>query len=271
MDHMNPSEEKDRYTWQSQSQDPPGPSGVRQGSKSIEEWLGQIQYGAGALPSPPRRFAFAAPALLLLLGLGAGAAGGWFWAMRGLQPPAQETAAPLPQETGVPPEAVMAERDGWQLVWKGEVLQTDAPTLPSNPPEVAPPLPPPRERTRPRGPGGAVTKGYLGVRGKTYQQAGVEGVKILEVFPDSPAAKAGLRSDSDPDPHREGNAGEATGHIIVAANGQAVRSEEDLAKMMNLSAPGDVMQVVVMTADGSLREAIIVVLDEIPRPSSSVN
>jgi hypothetical protein len=268
---MNPFEGEDRHTWQGASQGSEGHSGVEQESKPIDEWLGQLPYAGRALTPRPRRFAFAAPLLLLLLGLGAGGVGGWFLGRRELPPSSQEAPVPPPDDVMTGPEGIMAEGEGWQLVWKGEVLPWDAPAIPSPPPEAVPPPPLPREEVRPRGPGNPLTKGYLGVRGKTFQQEGIEGVKILEVFPDSPAAKAGLRSDSDPDPHRDGKTGEGTGHIIVAANGQTMRSEEDLAQMMDLSAPGDVMQVVVTAADGDVREAIIVVLDRQPQSAPPAN
>jgi hypothetical protein len=38
-------------------------------------------------------------------------------------------------------------------------------------------------------------KAYLGIRGKTFVQGQVRGVKILDVFPGSPAARAGLRAN----------------------------------------------------------------------------
>src|SRR5262245_26353120 len=41
-------------------------------------------------------------------------------------------------------------------------------------------------------------KAYLGIRGKTFHHGEVQGVKILEVFPGSPAAQAGLRADHHP-------------------------------------------------------------------------
>jgi S1-C subfamily serine protease len=115
-----------------------------------------------------------------------------------------------------------------------------------------------------------MNKAYLGVRGKTFEHAGVQGVQILEVFPDSPAAMAGLRSHLDTVQNQGQPSNELAGHLIVGANGHAIRSEEDLARIIARSAPGDVMQVIVTAADGSSREDFLIVLDEAPSVSSPV-
>jgi hypothetical protein len=264
---MQPFERENRPTWPPPQRESPGPTGIGPESKSLEQLLGEIQYG-GSAPPPVARPWRLIPAFLLLVGLGAGGVVGWYWGKKTPPLPPPETVVAVPQDGATAPEGVMAGKDGWWLVWKGEVLRFDAQTAPSTLDPVVP-VPAPRERARPRASGEAVTKGYLGVRGKTFQQEGIEGVKILEVFPDSPAAKAGMRSDFDSTPRREGRESEATGHIIVAANGQPMRSEEDLARFMDRSAPGDVMQVVVTSADGAMREALIVVLDDPPQPPAN--
>jgi len=101
---------------------------------------------------------------------------------------------------------------------------------------------------------------YLGVRGRTFRQGEVRGVKVLEVFPDSPAARAGLRSDRALAPNYVRKAGGGTGHIIVGANGRAIRSEEDLAQLLAFSAPGSVVRLLVTSADGNSYEVVPVTL-----------
>ena len=76
----------------------------------------------------------------------------------------------------------------------------------------------------------SVGKAYLGIRGKTFVQGQVRGVKVLNVLPDSPAARAGLRADRDRI--------QGAGHVIIGVNGQPVRSEEDLAQIMAGSSAG---------------------------------
>ena len=86
------------------------------------------------------------------------------------------------------------------------------------------------------------------------------GVKITEVFPDSPAARAGLRADEGPVPPQLRELGSAGGHIIIGANGHLVRSEDDLARQLALSTAGAPMELLVSAADGTAYEVILVTL-----------
>jgi hypothetical protein len=107
-------------------------------------------------------------------------------------------------------------------------------------------------------------KAYLGIRGKEFRQGEIQGVKITEVFPDSPAAAAGLRSDHDPAPIYLRHSPKNTGHIIVGANGQSIRSEEDLGRLLALSVPGGVVKFLVTSTDGNSYEVVPVTLGAAP-------
>jgi PDZ domain len=260
---MNPLGGAESNTWQGEPPENLRAPGVGQESKSFEEWLRDIQYGAGTRIQPSRLSLFGVPVLLLLLALGIGGLAGWMWARGNAQAPKEELLS-IPRDDSIGHEGVLAGKRGWLFVRGGEVLEMDASAARGLPQETASLAP--RERIRTRAPGSG-TKAYLGVRGKSFQQGEVQGVKVLEVYPNSPAAKAGLRSDRDQYPGQGERPGGSTGHIIVGVNGQSVRSEEDLARVMDFSAPGDVLQLTVTTAAGGPREAILVVLDETPEPS----
>lgn len=118
---------------------------------------------------------------------------------------------------------------------------------------------------------GVERKPYLGIRGKTVKQGEVRGVKITAVFPDSPAAQAGLRSDLDPVAGSVGGeSGGDAGHIIVGANRQPIRSEEDLGRLLAVSTPGSEVRFVVASPDGTSYEVISVLLGTAPETSSVV-
>ena len=106
-------------------------------------------------------------------------------------------------------------------------------------------------------------KAYLGIRGKTFVQGQVRGVKVLDVFPGSPAAQAGLRAD------RERIQG--TGHVIIGVDGQPVRSEEDLAQIMARSSAGAQVQLFLTNATGKISEVISVTLGTAPETPVNAN
>ena len=209
------------------------------------------------------------PALLafVLLALGAGWAGG-MWAAR-----------PSPQGE-VPP----TPKDASTASTIGEVTKPRAPQEGVSPAsretssgEVTKPRvsqagvsPTSRETTVGQGERRSGGKVYLGIRGKAFHQGEVSGVKISAVFPGSPAAKAGLRSDRDPAPAYLRRSSGSTGHIIVGANGRAIRSEEDMSRLLALSSPGSVVKFLVTSDDGNSYEVIPVTLGDTPETSPKV-
>ena len=106
-------------------------------------------------------------------------------------------------------------------------------------------------------------KAYLGIRGKTFVQGNVQGVKVLDVFPGSPAARAGLRSDRD--------RVQGAGHVIIGVNGQPVRSEEDLAQIMARNSAGAQVQLFLTNATGKTSEVISVILGTVPETAVNPN
>jgi hypothetical protein len=94
-------------------------------------------------------------------------------------------------------------------------------------------------------------RAYLGIRGKEFRKGTVQGVKVTEVFPGSPAAEAGLRSERDPEPSFSQQSGGSGGHVIIGANGRAIRSEKDLGRILTASTPGSVVEFLVTSVDGN--------------------
>jgi S1-C subfamily serine protease len=105
---------------------------------------------------------------------------------------------------------------------------------------------------------GKVTRPLLGVQLAPQQLArrlGLKGVLVLDVQPDGPAAKAGLRP-TRPDP----NKGARLGDVIVALDGKPVRSADDLLDLLERHRPGDTVQVTVLR-DGQ-EQKVPVALEE---------
>jgi len=161
--------------------------------------------------------------------------------------------------------------------WFGGQWATRLPQLQGTSPTSQPGvLPTPREevlsfpresvpRQEEKSPG---ARAYLGIRGKELSQGAVRGVRITEVFPGSPAAKAGLRSDRDPAPAYLRQPARDTGHILVGANGEAVRSEEELGRLLEQGAPGSTVKFLVTSSEGNFYEVIPVTLGPIPQTFS---
>ena len=60
---------------------------------------------------------------------------------------------------------------------------------------------------------------YLGIRGEVFKTDNLTGLRIIEVFPDSPAAMAGLRSKYDPQ--------RSSGDLITRVNDRLILSGLD--------------------------------------------
>lgn len=97
---------------------------------------------------------------------------------------------------------------------------------------------------------------YLGIRGEAFSQGNLKGLKVLEVFPGSPAAVSGLRSQNDPL--------RTTGDLIVRVNDRAIQSEEDFRLLMQESAPGDLLNVLVTSSGADSYEIVPVTLGAAP-------
>ena len=99
-------------------------------------------------------------------------------------------------------------------------------------------------------------KAYLGLRGQTFHQGSVQGVKILEVFPASPTARAGLPSGR----HGARN----LRYVIVEVDGHPVRSEEDLGQVLSQNVPGAQMQLRLTDSAGKTSKVLSVTLGTAP-------
>ncbi len=110
-------------------------------------------------------------------------------------------------------------------------------------------------RQRPLQPGVKI-RPYLGIRGKSFRRGSQTGLTILEVFPGSPAALAGLRSKDDPM--------RTYGDIIVKANDRRIASADDIRALLQASKPGDVVRLLVRSAGGESFHEVSVTLGSIP-------
>ena len=107
---------------------------------------------------------------------------------------------------------------------------------------------------------------WLGVRGGDVNLAVMEannlemqrGAYIVQVEPDGPAAKAGLRGAPNPEQPEVG------GDIIIAVDGQPIADFTDLLVKVAFSKPGDQLELTILR-DGR-RQTVTVTLD--PRPKN---
>jgi S1-C subfamily serine protease len=90
------------------------------------------------------------------------------------------------------------------------------------------------------------------------------GSLIVEVTPDSPADKAGLRGAGDETIEFQGQEIDTGGDVIVAVEGEKLVAENDLARLISTQRPGDEITVEILR-DGDRRK-VKVTLE--PRPQS---
>ncbi len=86
---------------------------------------------------------------------------------------------------------------------------------------------------------GRPSRAGLGVRVQSELNNRIEGVMIAFVVPDSPADRAGLRGGMDPDTLRF----DRLGDIITAIDGEPVRNFDDLYRLLDSRAAGDLVEV----------------------------
>jgi S1-C subfamily serine protease len=94
--------------------------------------------------------------------------------------------------------------------------------------------------------------GIVAASEATATQLGIDGVVILRVLPDSPAAKAGLEGAA--------SAGGAVADVVTEANGQPVHSMSDLASAFEQTGVGNAIKLTV-TRDGRSRTVDVTVAD----------
>lgn len=88
---------------------------------------------------------------------------------------------------------------------------------------------------------------WLGIVGAPDTASNVRGVRVLQVAPQSPAEKGGLKANPD----------RAKGDLIMAVDGQPVDSPEKLGEAISKHSIGDTVKLMVLGGDGKFREASV--------------
>lgn len=109
--------------------------------------------------------------------------------------------------------------------------------------------------------GEQVRRPWLGIRGSALNNTSAaelglsveSGVYITDVIPDSPAAEAMLRGDSQPSFIRPAGDGD----VILALDGEEVSSVTDIVSLLNMRQPGDRIALTILRDDQQVRVTVI--------------
>ncbi|MCB9591577.1 MAG: trypsin-like peptidase domain-containing protein [Sandaracinaceae bacterium] len=106
---------------------------------------------------------------------------------------------------------------------------------------------------------------FLGILGDDFRAPGVNGVRIRQVVPGSPAATAGLAGAADPAPVAVQRMRVPwTGHIILAVDGRPTRSMQELQARLAHRHPGDRTVLTVTVGPGVMSGQAVVTLGRRP-------
>jgi S1-C subfamily serine protease len=107
---------------------------------------------------------------------------------------------------------------------------------------------------------------WLGIYGDDFRHGGYAGVRVQQVVRGSPAEAAGLAGALDrPPPYVRQLGLPWTGHIILALDGQPVRSMDELTALLATRRPGQRATVLVTVGPGVLSGETVVELRPPPR------
>ncbi len=87
---------------------------------------------------------------------------------------------------------------------------------------------------------------WLGFQGRAEKSGTVQGVRVLSVSPDSPAAEAGLKAGADA----------KSNDIIVAIDNQPVATPEAVSTVIRSKSVGEKVKLLVLGSDGRFRESL---------------
>ena len=115
---------------------------------------------------------------------------------------------------------------------------------------------------------------WLGILAEDFTNRSLQGIQVRQVVQGGPAARAGLLGQFDPPPAFVQTLGvDWLGHIIVAVDGNPVRSMRDLETQLRAKHIGDLVRLTVTIAQGTVAADAMVTLGPPPQgnmpPSAS--